>query len=289
MDKKPLIVVSILSVVLLLITSMDCMVSANPILNHSVTIEITGQNIQHQRTINVSGEVLQEIKQVFADVSVNLEFASSPEEKLLAYWNACQSLYDLGVLGSLSCEDAYRLVTRWYRPSKTLSLLHPLQESNNTNTYCLVSGRVDYSISSNRASNLMNRFTWDYLARLWPGSSIPLIIAIVILMLVTGSIGSFLQFVVERNPLAFGNLIGIGAYDNYAKEGWIKTSGLYGTKNWDGNLIGGLPGYIHLWPVYYYQAMWGFFGIKIRYDSSWVGYNASYLGSALVVGINDIG
>ena len=162
MDKKPLIVVSICVVILFLTASMNCTVSADQIRNHSVTIEITGQNTQQQRTINVSDTELQDIKDVFAEVSVLLASASSPEDKLQVYWNAICRLHDSGVLGDLSCEDAYRIVTRWYRPSISLPNHHPLKDSNNTNAFCLVSGRVNYSISSNRVSNFVNRFC-DYL------------------------------------------------------------------------------------------------------------------------------
>ena len=294
MDKKPLIWVSILVVFLLIIASMDCLVSANPILNHSVTIEITGQNLQQQYTINVSETELQKIKKVFTDVSFGLESASSPEGKLRVYWNSICRLHDLGVLANLSCEEAYRLATHWYRPSTELSKLQPWQDSNNTNAFCLVSGRVNYSISSNRVSNLVNRFCWDYLAYLEPfGHTLLLFLlswaVLFISNIAVGFLGASLQHIVERNPIAIGNLIGIGAYLNHSKAGWIKTDGFLGTKNWDGNLTGALQGYIHLWPIYYYQAMWGFSGIKIEFDTSWVGYDASYLGSALLVGINETG
>ena len=292
MDKKPLIVVSICVVILLLIASMNCTVSADQIRNHSVTIEITGQNTQQQRTINVSDTELQDIKDVFAEVSVLLASASSPEDKLQVYWNAICRLHDSGVLGDLSCEDAYRIVTRWYRPSISLPNHHPLKDSNNTNAFCLVSGRVNYSISSNRVSNFVNRFC-DYLAYLQPFGHTLLLFLLSWAVLFISNIavvflGAFLQHIVERNPIAIGNLIGIGAYLNHSKAGWIKTDGFLGTKNWDGNLTGALPGYIHLWPIYYYQAMRGFCGIKLRFDNSWVGYDASYLGSALVVGINEM-
>jgi hypothetical protein len=293
MDKKPLIWVSILVVFLLIIASMDCLVSANPILNHSVTIEITGQNLQQHYTINVSETELQKIKKVFIDVSVGLESASSPEDKLQVYWNSICRLHDLGVLGNLSCEETYRIATCWYRPSTEISKLHHWRDSNTTNAFCLISGRVNYSISSNRVSNLVNRFCWDYLAYLQPfGHTLLLFLlsgAVLFISTITvGFLGALLQHIVERNPIAIGNLIGIGAYLNHSKAGWVKTYGFLGKKNWDGNLTGALPGYIHLWPVYYYQAMWGFCGIKIEFDNSWVGYDASYLGSALVVGINEM-
>ncbi len=290
MDKKPPILVSICAVVLLLITSMHCMVSAEQIRNHSVTIEIAGQNTQQQKTINISDADLQKIQQVFADVSINLESASSPEDKRQVYWNAVCRLHGLGVLGSLSCEDAYRLATRWYRPSTSLSKFQPLKDSNNTNTLCLVAGRVNYSMPTNRISNFVNTFCWVYLANLWPHSQTPLILIVLIIsMMVIGAFGSILHYIVRNNPIAVGNLIGIGAYGYEAKAGWIKTTGLLGTKNWDGNLNGALPGYIWDGFIYYYQAMWGFCGIKIRYDNSWIGYDELYLGSALLVGINENG
>jgi len=299
MDKKPLIVVSILVVVLLIIASMDCLVSANPILNHSVTIEITGQNLQQQYTINVSETELQKIKKVFIDVSVELESASSSDEKLQVYWNAVSRLHNLGVLGNLSCEEAYRLATRWYRPSTELLKLQPLQDSNNTNALCLISSRVNYSMPSNRISNFVNRyddFTWflgfDILSDLLFNHNYLLFLLLgfpwLISMSITGFLGAFLQHIVERNPIAVGNIIGIGAYSYKTKAGWIKTDGLYGSRNWNGNLSGALPGFILDGPIDFYQAIWGFCGIKILYDNSWVGYDASYLGSALVVGINEM-
>jgi len=299
-DKKSLIGISILVVVFLFLTSMNCIVTADQTRNHSVTIEITGQNTQQQNTINVSDTDLQKIKQVFADVSINLESATSPEDKLQVYWNAIYRLHALGVLGGFSCEEAYQLATRWYRPSTTLSKLHLLQDSNNTNALCLVAGRMNYSISSNRISNFMLGCSYylffsgiEMLLNLTNNSQLLLFILILALWLtpalVSGYLGGFLQFVVQRNPIAIGNLVGIGTYKNNTKAGWVKTTGYLGIKNWDGELYGALPGYLYLLPDIFYQAMWGFCGIKILYDNTWAGYDASYLGSALVVGINEIG
>jgi hypothetical protein len=289
MDKKPLIGVSICAVILILISSMDGSVSAVQIRNHSVTIEITGQNIQKQNTINVSDMDLQKIKQVFTNVSMNLESASSPEEKLQVYWDAICRLYDLGVLGSLSCEEAYRLATVWYRPSTSLLKHHLMIDTNNTNTFCLVSGRVNYSLPTNKISNYVNTFCWVFFPFPPPHDTLLSFILYWTIFISTGALGSILQFIVERNPIAVGNLIGIGAYGYKAKAGWIKTDGLYGTKNWNGNLNGALPGYIWDGWIYFYQAISGFCGIKILIDNSWVGYDASYMGSALVVRINETG
>lgn len=289
MDKKPLIVVSILAVVLLLITSMDCTVSADQIRNHSMTIEIIGQNIQPQRTIMVSDIELLEIEQVFTDVSEDLASVSSPEDKLQVYWNAIYRLHDLGVLGNLSCEDAYQLATRWYRPSISLPNQHSLRGSNNTNSFCLISGRVNYSMPSNRFSNFLEMLLWVYLPVIPNFSSLLLFILYMGVFMVTAAFSSFLQHMIRVSPIALGNIIGIGAYGYTAKPGWIKTDGLYGTKNWNGNLNGALPGYIWNGFIYYYQAISGFCGIKILNDNSWVGYDASYLGSALLVGINASG
>lgn len=297
MDKKPLIGVSICTVILLLITSMHCTVSADQIRNHPVTIEITGQNTQQQRTINVSDTDLQKIQQVFTDVSINLESASSPKDKRQVYWNAVCRLHDLGVFGSLSCEDAYRLATRWYRPSTSLSKFQPLKDSNNTNTFCLVTSRVNYSTPTNRISNYLN-FLSDYIFyhglesnpninKFW--LSIFILGIWITSVFITMGLATLIQRIVEISPIAIGNLVGIGVYGYSAQAGWIKTDGRLGTKNWDGNLYGALPGYVHDWPIYFYQAMWGFCRIKIQYENTWNGYDASYLGSALIVGINETG
>src|SRR4030042_3005932 len=240
--KKPLIMVSICAVVLLLIASIDCTVSADQIRNHSLTIEITGQNTQQQKTIAVSDTELLKIQQVFVDASVNLESASSPEDKLQVYWDAICRLHDLGVLGGLSCEDAYRIATRWYRPSISLPNHHPLKDSNNTNALCLVSGRVNYSMPSNRISNFLEMLCWVYFPSPHPHEVLPMLSFILYLVVfsITAAFSSILNFIVRKNPIAFGNIIGIGAYGYKAKAGWIKTDGLYGTKNWNGNLNGAL-------------------------------------------------
>jgi hypothetical protein len=290
MEKKPWIGISILAMILLLTASMNCTVSADQIQNHVVRIEITGQNRQQQQTMTVSETKLQTIKQVFTDVSVDLTSASSPEEKLQVYWDAICRFHDLGVLGNLSCEEAYRLATRWYRPSTSLQNHHPLKDSNNTNSFCLVSGRVNYSMPSSRISNFLEMLCWVYWGPIFHSHKfLPLLFLALdlVVFFITAGFSSLLHSIVRRNPIAFGNIIGIGAYGYDAKAGWINTDGLYGTKNWDGNLNGALSGYIWDGFIYYYQAISGFCGIKILIDNSWVGYDASYLGSALVVGINE--
>jgi len=65
----------------------------------------------------------------------------------------------------------------------------------------------------------------------------------------------------------------------------VHTLGLFGNKNWSGELLGNLPGYFpYDLIIITYQAIWGFCGIKVWLNED--GSEKSYLGSALFVGLD---
>ena len=290
------------AVVLLLIASIGPSVCAGQDNLRSLTVEISGQDIQRRSTINVSETDFQKIKNIFSDVSAKLYTAHSPKEIRQVYWDAVCQLHGLGLLGNLSCEEAFQLVTRWYRPSTALSGFKSIPSSPNQNTFCLVSGRANVSVPTNRIANGLTRFGWNFLFE--RGFDIgyalyqkyPWIIVLVPIWMLSSvlivSLGVYLQKLVEINPVSAASLVGIGLWGsqkNYTGPGWVKTSGLLGVKQWEGNLSGILPGYVELNPpFYFFSAMYGFSGIKIILDSSWYKWETSYLGSAVVVGVKEL-
>jgi hypothetical protein len=103
-------------------------------------------------------------------------------------------------------------------------------------------------------------------------------------------LGNTLSYRADVMPIAIGDIFGIGysfggGHPEYA-QGYIHTVGLLGNKNWTGQILGDLPG---IFPyglvVNLYQGIWGFTGIKIWMNED--GSEKSYLGSALLVGIQE--
>ena len=91
----------------------------------------------------------------------------------------------------------------------------------------------------------------------------------------------------------FGMGVYYGIFDElHYSTGWVKSVGVNGTQNWEGELLGNLPGSkIILNPVpdfiiYFYTAIWGFNGIKISLCED--GCCKFFMGSSLAVGIDEI-
>ncbi len=226
-----------------------------------------------------------------------------PEEKKLAIcYNAVKEFSRYGLFGNLSIEQAYKLVTRWYKPSYTDNGGKQPSYLVNKNAFCLVNGRTNYTYSTHRYTNWMIAFG-NILY--WKGFEVglallekyPFIIFLVPFWFIfsLGSIilGFALSARADMNPLAILDVFGIGCYSafdkkNYSALGWIQTFGALGLKTWEGNISGNLPGwtipYDPFFNVLVYPAVWGFSGIKLWLNED--GSEKSYFGSAIAIGID---
>jgi hypothetical protein len=274
--------------------------------DHRLTVEICDPQGVEQKSIPASDMDLQKIEQIFATINARLDKATNDQEKLQVFNDAVKQLAVFGVFGNLSIEQAQRLVTRWYEPTLGKNAQKPSSYLINKNAFCLVSGRTNLTLTSHRFT------TWFMIAGyllLFGGMAIGsaiysqfpelqdllLLFALPWFALSLGliGVGSILSVRADLNRLAVADVFGIGYRERgnptitYA-PGWVKTIGLLGNKTWDGELVGNLPGMKipldNFFTFQTYPAVWGFSGIKIWLNED--GSEKSYLGSAILVGLN---
>lgn len=262
-----------------------------------LTVEIDSPKGMQRKDMTVSETDVQKIKQLFAQLNSQLDKVSSEKEKLLIFQDAVRQLACLGVLGDLSIEQAQKLVTQWYRPSVSSEKLGSYLINNNA--FCLVSGRTNKTFCTHRYTNWI-----EYSGALFYfiGGSFsyglyghPFILLLLLISMALGlglyNLGDALATRADMNPFAVADVFGMGYTDGNEKDiwyaqGWVKTIGLLGSKTWEGELVGNLPGMKILKSLFVevFPAVWGFSGIKIWINED--GSEKSYLGSAILVGLN---
>ncbi len=266
-----------------------------------VIIELSGneETNQHQQILSLSALDANTVRGILDQIDEKLEKASTDDEKYQIFLSTVTALYPYGVFGNLTLLQAKKLVTYWYRPR-----IYPITGtlSENRNAFCLVSGHTDLTLTSHRI------YSWMQIAGaamlmlgIIIGISLPYVptpgpLRILIGLLLMGGgistciLGNTLSYRTDVMPIAIGNIFGIGysfggGSPEYA-QGYIHTVGLLGDKNWTGQILGDLPGiFPYELVVNLYQGIWGFTGIKIWMNED--GSEKSYLGSALLVGIQE--
>jgi hypothetical protein len=232
-----------------------------------------------------------------------LDEVETREEAEIIFKEAVVELDKYGLLPEgITIEQAQRLVTKDYRKVNELKVVEKIlskykQRSENINLFCLVVGRTNYTWATNWvATGIL--LCADILISLYLSGEMPftlfeliflsfcLINGILLIYLVTA-----LQVITNLNPLAMANIIGIGAEHGYNGKGWVKTVGMQGVVNWEGELVGKLPGTIVTLnpPFYYYPAIGGFYGIKIMWGEGDWNFEKTYIGSAVIVGLGEEG
>ena len=267
-----------------------------------LTVEIDSMTGVQRKNVTVSDPDVQKVKQLFAQMNAQLDTVTSEREKLLIFQDAVRQLARLGVLGDLSVEQAQRLVTQWYRPCSSMYSEKLGTYLVNKNTFCLVSGRTNYTFSTHRFTTWME---YGGALLFFIGGSLsyglyghPFFALLLLSWMALGFgmylLGDALATRADMNPFALADVFGIRFVESdnpdirYA-PGWVKTIGLLGSKTWEGELVGTLPDMkIHNGPyVEVFPAVWGFSGIKIGLNED--GSEKSYLGSAILVGLDEKG
>jgi hypothetical protein len=281
-------------------------IAASNSLRH-FTVELTSPKVTQRTTVTLSETDAQKVQDILDNVNGRLDNATSTEEQYQVYTSTVAQLYQYRVFGDLTLAQAQQLVTYWYRAGPHDQRNVAAQYSINKNAFCLVSGHTGYTYTGHRFTNWMQA-----------GGAIILMIGIILSMppfypphsatrplltllgllltavgFMTYSLGVALANRADITPIAVGDIFGIGFYygtpdDIWYAPGWVHTLGLLGDRNWSGELRGNLPG---MFPydllIITYQAIWGFSGIKIWLNED--GSEKSYLGSALLVGLDEKG
>jgi hypothetical protein len=282
----------------LLIAAVNPAISAAPN-TQQVTIELSSNERTERKTLFLSPSDADTVRGILDGVDEKLEKVSTDDEKYEVFISTVNELYPYGVFGNLTQSQAKHLVTCWYR-ARILPSTTTITE--NRNAFCLVNGHTDLTLTSHRI------YSWMQIAGAamlmlgiiigisFPYSPTPGPLRMLIgLLLMGGGISSYilgntLSYRTDVMPIAIGDIFGIGysfggGSPEYA-QGYIHTVGLLGDKNWTGQILGDLPG---IFPyglvVNLYQGIWGFTGIKIWMNED--GSEKSYLGSALLVGIQE--
>ena len=274
-----------------------------------VTTQACGIKGFGNTTVKLTREQYQNLEQYLIDFRARLNQTTTREEAVPIFKEAVVELNKYGLLPKgMSVEQSQRLVTGQYQNKNMMrvqaKLLHNhlLTLDNNSNYLCLVSGQVNNSCSIFPLINVLSYLTSFFVAfsagialLLWLLLKNPLFIIVIIPSMVLQYIIIACWELSNKAPLAILNVVGIGEYwENYPghgyheSNGWLKSFGLLGKKEWNGGLYGRLSS---LWmPINEFLTMFmlpgmiGFSGIKIT--SGEYNENKFYLGSALAIGIS---
>ena len=274
-----------------------------------VTTQACGIQGYKDTTVKLTKEQYQDLEQYLVEFRARLNQTTTREEAVPIFKEAMVELDKYGLLPrGMSVQRAQELVIGEFQNERIKKLSKILYNKNqqkidiNVNAFCLIAGRSNNSLPTNFIANgltyggvlsfelglligynLYKKFPglMFLLSPFWFLSSFALI-----------ALGGTIQTLVNINPLSLVNLIGIGSKSGsnvIADFGWVYTFGILGLQSWKGNLIGTLPGYIILFspPLLFFPAIWGFNGIKIWLLESENWWEISYLGTAILVGLDE--
>jgi hypothetical protein len=296
-------IISIILVGVIVGATLNHSIATSNIQRH-ITIELSSLDDTQCINMTVSEADAREIKEILDGVDGRLQNATNTEEKYQVYISTVSQLYQYGVFGNLTLLQAQQLVTYWYQVGLHYHKDANEQYSINKNALCLVSGHTGYTYTGHRFTNWMLAGGWIMLVigftLFWPpynppytvkGSFHPLLgLLLAAIGIVTFSFGTALAYRGDMTPIAIIDIFGIGFYygtpnDVWYAPGWVHTLGVFGNKNWSGEIKGNLPGtFPYSLIIITYQAIWGFCGIKVWLNED--GSEKSYLGSALLVGLD---
>jgi hypothetical protein len=280
-----------------------------------VTSQVCGIQGYGNTTVRLAREQYQDLEQYLVEFRARLNQTSTREEAVPIFKDAVVELNTYGLLPrGMSVERVQQLVIGRYQETglhhlieKTISG-NKLNDSNNSNYFCLVSSLTDnitsvgpilrwinnymyLSFQTDIIFNWLNSLSQEGHVLLFKFlSSIDYIL--VVLFLYPWMFGTLFT---SLNPITFLYTLTLGGYvivaidghgifyDNVPNKGWIATFGLNGKKIFqDKPLWGNLP----LKPIYvifdehFYPGIFGFTGIQIT-----LGEKMYHLGSALWVDI----
>lgn len=248
-----------------------------------ITTEVCGLPGMQPSTIKLTRKEADEVDQLFEDVRERLDRVETREEAVEIFNEALVELDKYDLLGALSVEQAQKLVTGRFQNPRMMEIAEKIYEKYqitadiDKNILCLVEGSIGNALLSTISAGPLARF-FSILSRgpfFGALASFYLVLPYVDLM--------------DLNPLPIWHNIYVGYKYNYggygwtylSGSGWLYTTGSNGVKNWSGPFYGQLripKFYLNIYGAsFYYPAVQGFTGMKIRVDL-WKNY---YLGFAL--------
>jgi hypothetical protein len=199
---------------------------------YDVPIELCGLGKTY--TVQLSNQQLIEIDELFETIKDDLDNAKTNEETIRIYSDAIAKLDRYGLLGDYNAKQVQNLIIGTYLKSSNNHVLHKLYEnkqSSDQNILCLMCGHTDNTYFFPGTSMLLYR-----LIEIFSSEDLrSTFFLLVILRLVFWSI--LLDPFRINIPVALGSGIRDGPNSNYI-SGWIHTLGLFGVKNWTGELYG---------------------------------------------------
>jgi hypothetical protein len=272
------------------------------------TIEAFGLNGGKQ-TVELTKEGAEKVEKLFDSIREKLNNTATREESEKVFKEAIIELDKYGLLGDLSIEQVYNVVTNRYKDSKLFERVNSRNKINSeykSNYFCLIAGKTNYTLSYHRLNPwvlfLDDYLYWNFwiplLEYLDENNHFNLFVLSFGLMFTTSIITllfyGWWQRISDWSPLSLFNVFGIGYHylepeNLHYAPGWIWSLGLFGLVKWDGLLLGNLPGLkipLDNWAhEFVYPAVWGFNGIKIMLNAS-IG-EKFYIGTAFAVGLEE--
>jgi len=285
MIKKGLAVAVILLFIGVAFTSS---INASVIKDELVEFDVEFCGLGKKHTVKLTQQEADEIDKLFDDIKEQLDTVETIEETEEIFKGAVVELDKYGLLGVLSVSQAQRLVTGKYQESTEDKYMEKSLDENE-NRFCLITGNTNRNIFIDFVTFLYLGFGAIcfllYLPILLLFESLPEEIKERFLEIFP-NFGILAQILIIympffRNsvkPVYIGGVISFGyswvelshALPVYYRpsEGWVKTNGLNGVKEWNGEIYGWLG---NLFPVGLqkdFKGVEGFTGLRFYNSSS---------------------
>lgn len=289
--KKKILVGSIIAVVVILITPLSSVVAKSSVDNNLVEIDVEFCGLGRKHTVKLTQQETDEVELLFDDIEQRLSEVETRDEAEEIFKDAVVELDRYGLFGRLSIEQVQNLVIRnsnSHRFNSQLEKIHsnPDMFIGGRNLFCLIAGETQNSFIIGPISILRTLLNIIF-------AQINYIIGTFFMNL--GFPGDFfydfedfLIFLFQLLPnLDVGSIITMGEYyltgfglNDVPANGWVKTIGLMGIKEWSGSFYGRIS--------YFPLALFGVLGFSgIKFGGNLVTSYSWYLGSALYVHLSD--
>lgn len=266
-----------------------------------ITTEISGLNGGKQ-TVKLTQEEAMEVEALFNSIRERLNATESREEAEEIFKEVVVELDKYGLLGGLSVEQAQWLVTGGYQNPRMMKIIENIfsrgQEDNNSNFYCLVTGRTDKTLFVNPRMRfiypILHYWTYDWsyplmeLILKYANNQVKFMALLIFVLLRVMEVqwADYVLILYQDNPLPRRCVIylGKGSSGGIPASGWINSYGINGKVGWEDEFYGNLPWGCFL--IYKWcPAVDGFRGFQL-YINKFEGTHF-YLGSARWVKIGE--
>lgn len=225
---------------------------------YDVNIDLCGLGKSY--AVQLTEQQLIEVDVLFESIKDDLDNVKTQEETIRIYSDAIVKLDRYGLFGDYSIKQVQKLIIGKYQKSinnHILNRLYKNKQSSDENVFCLICGHTNETFFMPMSTMLVIRLF--PIMTTGPLSFALFMVGFMLRLLIVEQLLKEYNF---NNPVALGNGIMFGTNDN-AASGWVYTHGLFGGKNWTGELYGLLL-ILQVWQFSYrYFGATGFTGIKI--------------------------